>query len=161
MEQDETSNGASQLEAMLRSHVERSLQELWDCHEVDVDGDGDYPWRGETAACWVGVRRPADEPVVQVFAFAATGVRHSAKLLTEINELNSRTIWARVHLAQGTVMVSATIHWTEVGPASLRRVATAVQGVADDIGTLVAAMYGGSTPFPAELESQSQDDEAA
>ena len=33
-----------------RSHVERLLQEIWDCHDLVTDSDDDYPFRVGTAA---------------------------------------------------------------------------------------------------------------
>ena len=55
---------------MLRSHVERCLQDIWGVHDLVIDDDGDYPYRHGTAMCWVS---PFDGPVpeVRVFTHAA------------------------------------------------------------------------------------------
>ena len=84
-------------QVLLRSHVERCLQDIWDVPDLVIDDDGDYPYRRGTAMCWVS---PFDGPVpgVRVFAHAAYGLKPSAKLLREVNDLNVRSTWARVAL---------------------------------------------------------------
>lgn len=97
-------------QVMLRSHVERCLQDIWDTRELGTDEDGDYPYRNGTAMCWV----------------------------------------------------SADLHWAAVDRLALSQLVIAVGEVADDIGTLLATVYGGATPFPVELAAQDQDsDEGA
>lgn len=84
---------------LLRSHLERCLQDIWTRPDLNTDADGDYPFRRGSAMCWVSL--PAG-PVagVRVFAHAAAGLKASAKLL------------------------------------------------ADDLGPLLASVYGGHTPYP-------------
>lgn len=67
------------LVVLLRSHVERCLQQIWDTPDLVTDTDGDYPYRWGTAACWVSVQ--PDPPAVRVFGYAARGVRPTAALL--------------------------------------------------------------------------------
>ena len=43
------------MEHLVRSHVERCLQDIWQVCRVAVDDDGDYPFRAGVAACWVRV----------------------------------------------------------------------------------------------------------
>ena len=61
-------------QVLLRSHVERCLQDIWDTPDLVIDDDGDYPYRRGTAMCWVS---PFDGPVpgVRVFAHAAYGLK--------------------------------------------------------------------------------------
>ena len=139
----------------IRSHVERLLQDEWDVCRVVVDGDGDFPFRTGTAACWVSVLN--SEPVmVRVFAHAAHGVRSSAKLLRELNDIEGRTLSVAVHHQGGAVIVAQTLSPVELTRPVLAQALVAVGGVADDIGPLLASMFDGSTPYDA-VESESED----
>lgn len=153
-------NETQQMQVMLRSHVERCLQDVWERPDLVTDGDGDYPYQWGTAACWVSIQ-PGSEPSVRVFAYAAVGLRRSAKLLAEVNDLNSRSRWARVFWVDGRVMVSAELHWTTLDRASLARTLECVGTVADDIGTLLATVYGGTTWFAPALDAANSDEDAA
>jgi len=154
------SRNVNQISAMLRSHVERSLTELWSLSELETDCDEDYAFRSETAACWVSIV-PGPDPAVRVFAHAAYDVPKSVRLLTELNELNQRSRWAKVSWFNGAVLVDCAIHWTQVDCDSLERALDAVTGVADDIGTMVATVYGGRTPFPLGQDCEDADEDAA
>lgn len=141
----------------VRSHVERLLQEEWDVCRVSVDEDGDYPFRYGTAACWVAVLDT--EPVmVRVFAHAVCGVSPSAKLLKELNEINARSLSAKVLEVDGVVLVSQTVSPIGLTRRVLAQALCAVGGLADDVGVLLAGMFGGSTPYRAEA---SADEEVA
>lgn len=139
----------------IRSHVERLLQEVWDTRHVHTDCDGDYPFRAGTAACWVTVM-DCEPIMVRVFAHAAFGVKPSLKLYRELNEIQARALSAQVVLGDDVVMVSQTISPIGLTVPVLAQAMGAVTGLAGDIGTLVAAMYGGSTPFPAESEAEEE-----
>jgi hypothetical protein len=139
----------------IRSHVNCLLQDEWDACCVVTDGDGDFPFRSGTAACWVQVMDT--EPVmVRVFAHAAVGVRSSLKVLRELNEIQGRTVSATVTLQSGIVFVSQTISPIGLTQPVLAQALQAVSTIADDIGGLLALMYGGTTPFIAE-QSESED----
>ena len=97
-------------QVMLRSHVERCLQDIWDTRELITDLDDDYPFRYGTAACWVSLLEGSNWGV-RVFAHAAHGLKTSAKLLREVNALNVQSRWARLALHEGTVRVSVELHW--------------------------------------------------
>lgn len=141
---------------LLRSHLERCLQDVWGTQELMTDGDLDYPFRHGTAMCWVSI---LDGPVpgVRVFAHAAQELGTGAKLLREVNELNARSCWAKVAFHDGTVMVATDLHWAAVDRLALEQAIDAVGQIANDIGSLLAGVYGGATPFPPELEGQDQN----
>lgn len=139
----------------IRSHVERLLQEVWDTGQVHADCDGDYPFRAGTAACWVTVM-DCEPTMVRVFAHAAFGLKPSLKLYRELNEIQSRALSAHVAFGDDVVMVSQTISPIGLTAPVLAQALAAVSGVAEDIGSLVAAMFGGSTPFPAETEAEEE-----
>ena len=133
----------------IRSHVELLLADEWGVCRVEPDGDGDWFFRAGTAAGWVSVMDTA--PImVRVFAHAATGLKPSLKLFTELNEIERRALSAAVVLEHGTVVVSQTISPVGLTAPVLQQALRSVGGVAEDIGLLLAGMYGGSTPFPAE-----------
>ncbi len=133
----------------LRSHVERCLQDLWDRRDIGADGDGDYPFRWGSAACFVRVE-PGDPPLVRVWAQAAVGVKRSAKLLAELNDVNQRTRTAHAFYADHLVVVEQPVHAGAVDRVTLQQACESVGTVADDIGTMIAAVHGGHTPFPHE-----------
>lgn len=134
-----------------RAYVEKLLREAGDA-EVFSDGDGDYPYRWGTAACWV---RVVEEPQlrVQVFGHAASGVKATARLLRELNEVNANSVSARVHLSNGSVIVEQAVPADGLNAATLAQACIAVGSVADDLGMLLAAMFDGETPFPSEAHS--------
>jgi hypothetical protein len=139
----------------IRSHVERLLQNEWDACRVSVDEDGDWPFRNGTAACWVSVMDT--EPImVRVFAHAATGMRPSLKLLSELNDIQRRMLSATISMQGGVVLVSQTISPIGLTEPVLAQAMHSVAGVADDIGLLLAGMFNGATLYPAEAP-QSED----
>lgn len=132
----------------IRSHVERCLQDIWDLPRVEPDADGDYPFRWGTAACFVRVED--DDPVlVRVWAYAVVGARPTAKLLQELNDVNRRSRTAHAYFGDGFVVVEQALHAAGVDRDTLSQACLAAGTVADDIGAMIAAVHGGTTPFPA------------
>lgn len=131
------------------AYVDSLLRELWDGRAFR-DADGDWPFRQGTAAGWVAVR-PHPRWRVEVFAHAASGVKQSARLLRELNEANSHLVQGRTYWRGGVVVVETSLEADQVNAASLSLACMAVGTTADDLGGLIAAMYDGSTPYPAEL----------
>jgi hypothetical protein len=140
----------------IRSHVELLLAEEWGVCRLTADADGDWFFRAGTAAGWVSVMDTA--PImVRVFAHAATGLKPSLKLFTELNEIERCALSASVVLEHGTVVVSQTISPVGLSAPVLHQALLSVGGVAEDIGLLLAGMYGGTTPFPAETAPRNED----
>jgi hypothetical protein len=135
----------------IRSHVRQLLAEEWGTCCVGVDPDGDVPFRRGTAAGWVSVLDSAPA-MVRVFAHAAYGVRSSAKLLRQLNDVQRGSLSARVEFSSGVVLVSQTVNPVGLTGPVLGQAVEAVGGLADEIGCLVAALYDGATPFDAELD---------
>ena len=134
----------------IRSHVELLLQREWDVCRVLSDEDGDFPYRHGTAACYVSVL-DLDPPMVRVFAHAAYGLKPTLKVLREINEIQGRSVSARVELRRDVVVVSQTFSPIGLTQPVLAQAMGAVGSVADDVGTLLAAMFDGATPFKHEI----------
>lgn len=152
---------AEQFEVLLRSHVERCLQEIWDETDLVTDGDGDFPFRAGSAMCWVSPRG-GREPAVSVFAVAASDLRPSAGLLREVNALNASARWVSISCDDGAVQVRTELHWTCVDVPSLCRALSAVTEAANHAGPLLATVFGGRTPFRSdEAERDADEAEAA
>ena len=48
-------------EDLVRSHVERCLQDIWEVRRLEQDDDGDYPFRTKSCLGWVRVEpQPSD-----------------------------------------------------------------------------------------------------
>jgi hypothetical protein len=139
----------------IRSHVELLLQREWDLCRVLTDDDGDFPFRHGTAACYVSVL-DLEPPMVRVFAHAAYGLKPTLKVLREINDIQSRALSARVELRRDVVVVSQTLSPVGLTQPVLAQALDAVGTVADDIGTLFAAMFDGATPFKSEIPDSEQ-----
>jgi hypothetical protein len=139
----------------VRSHVELLLQREWDVCRVLSDEDGDFPFRHGTAACYVSVL-DTQPPMVRVFAHAAYGVKPTLKVLREINEIQRRALSARVELRNDVVVVSQTVSAFGLTQPVLAQAMDSVASVADDIGTLFAAVFDGHTPFPHPLPESEQ-----
>jgi hypothetical protein len=143
-------------EAMwVRSHVERLLQDEWNVCRVEPDAEGDYPFRWGTASCWIEVL-DTDPVLVRVFAHAAVDLRASAKLLAELNAIQAQALSAAIRHEGRVVIVSQTLCPWALSPPVLVQAMTAVGGLADDVGMLLAQMFGGATPYPAD-QPQSED----
>lgn len=131
---------------LARSHVERCLQDLWDVHHVQPDCDGDYPYRSGTAACWISLDAH-EPPIVKAVACAAVGVKKTSKLLGELNEINMRCRTAHVFWSGGSVIVEQSMLAHAVDRRALAQAGQSVAGVANDIGSMIAAVFGGQTPL--------------
>lgn len=115
---------------------------------AEPDGDGDVPIHGETSRCWV--RADAREPWgVQIFAVAAHGVPIKAATLREINEMNGTSTAIKIAIHPGgSVMVDYRLMADAVNEDNLREAVSRVITVADEIGPMLSAVYGGETPIP-------------
>jgi hypothetical protein len=142
----------------LQSHVRQLLQAEWNLCRVEVDCDGDVPFPRGTAACWVSVVAPEDELFVRVWAHVAYGVKRTLKLTSELDEINARTRTVKVYWCDSVIIAEQAMHAEGVTQKTLGVACEAVGGVADDVGTLIAAMFGGATPFPPAAASDESDD---
>lgn len=134
-----------------RAYVERLLMDQFETTSLLVDADGDVPFHQGSSACYVSVvPRPLG---VRVWGLAALGIKGSAGVLREVNELNQRTDLAKVVLVDDRIWVETRLPADVVTARSLERACGQVCTVADDIGTLFAGVYGGSTPFPVEAQT--------
>jgi hypothetical protein len=136
---------------LLRSHVERCLQDIWEVCRVTTDSDGDYPFRRGTAQCFVRLE-DGDPQLARVFGYAVIGVKRPAKLLIELNDISARSRTVNVGWHNGAVIVEQPMHIAAVRRTTLQQACEAVGSVADDIGAMIAAVHGGATPHDAEVD---------
>jgi len=141
---------------LIRSHVERCLQEEFELCRVVSDGDGDYPFEHESIVYYVGLVECGGEWWIRVFCPLVFGVKRSAKLLAELNDLNTRTPLTRAVWADGTVYVDGVLHASAVNRDSLGRLCHAVAHVSADMGDMIALVYGGL-----RTSAPSRDEETA
>lgn len=140
----------------LKAYVEKLLREVLDDASVVEDDDGDFCFRMGTSAVYVRVWESGDRPLVRVFASAAWGLKPSAALLRELNELNARATAATIYVQEGVIFVDQTLFAASLDTATLAHAFWHVCSVAEDIGTLAAAMFDGHTPFPACEQAEAE-----
>jgi hypothetical protein len=125
--------------------------EQFDTTTLLKDDDGDVPFSKGTSACFVSVERR--RLGVRGWGMAAMGIKPTAAALREVNELNQQATLAKVVLAGDRVWVEVRLPADQVSARSLRRACQQVCTIADDIGSLFAGVYGGSTPFPVQAQA--------
>lgn len=130
---------------LARSHVERCLQDLWSLNRVTPDADGDYCYAAGSAACYIGLDA-GDPVIVKAVACAVLGVKKSWTLLQEINDVNARCRMAHVYWKNDAVLVEQALFADAVDRGALAYAGQAVAYIANDIGPMIAAVYGGHTP---------------
>jgi len=135
-----------------RAFVERLLMAEFDTQELVVDVDGDVPFHSGSAACWVSIETRS-VMAVRVWGIAAEGIRPTAAALREVNDLNQRAGLAKVALVGGRVVVELRLPADQVSGRSVSRACGHVVGLADEVGVLFAAVFGGSTPYPVAVEA--------
>ncbi len=86
-----------------------------------------------------------------VWAYAVTGIKPTAAVLRELNEINQRSRTAVAYWTDNGVVVQQTLHADGVDRTTLLHACDAVSTVANGVGVM-AAVYGGATPFPMEDE---------
>ena len=127
-----------------RAFVERCLQEMLESPEVARDGDGDYPFGDEALPSYVSVE-PAPVAGVCVWSYAAHGVKGSAGVLREVNDLNMGSWLCKVMWCHGSIRVELRLPADQVSAESLARACGHVQGCTSDIGQLFAVVHGSAT----------------
>lgn len=133
-----------------RSHVERCLQDAFDDPRLDAEGNGSYPFRSDTASCGVTIVSGADGfRFALVRARAVVEIKRSAKLLIELNDINSSSISTHVYWADDAVIVEQAVVAEAVSIDSMYQACLAVGELADNLGLLVASAFGGRTPHNA------------
>ena len=128
---------------LFRSHVERCLQDAFELCSVVTDADGDYPFEHDGAVYYVRVIEAADTWWVRVWAPAVFGVKRSARLLTELNDIMATYPLVRALWREGCVYIEANMHASAVNAETLGRACRAVGDVTASMGETISVVYGG------------------
>jgi hypothetical protein len=126
---------------------------------MEPDDDGDYGIVHDGMLCWVRILG-GEEPIVRVWAQAAYDVKRSAKLLAELNEVNSGLRLLRCFWHQGTVIVAGEMVLESVEPGDLGGLVMHVGATARHTGELVAAFFGGEVAAAPQCDSESEHEQA-
>lgn len=131
---------------MARSHVKECLREAFELPSLKVDDDGDVPFRHGTAIYYVTVR--GDGKRVKVWAHAVRGVKRTAALLREVNEVNIGLELARVYLVHDRLAVEGVLPVAALEPGDLWSLCMEVGTTADEVGAMVSTVHGGVVAHP-------------
>lgn len=149
-----------QVRLVFRSHVENCLKGIWETCELEQDSDGDYAFLLGESPAWVSVADHSLTPAVRVFAYACVDVRRTAKLLTELNEINAASELARAYWANGNVVVAASLPWQLLDERALQYLMDQIGAVVGRVSELIAVVHGGRLPLEC-LEAAAADDDVA
>jgi hypothetical protein len=116
--------------------------------DVEADEDGDYPLHTDSGVLvYARLIHAEDQVWVRLWAEAARGLRRTAKLLREVNEINQRHVGSRVLLADnGVLIVAAEVRADSVEPGELGTLIGILTETATEIGALVQIVYGEPAP---------------
>lgn len=107
------------------------------------NGDGDYPL--PAAATPIFARLIPDDPIrLVVFVVVLADVERDDELLGELNDHNSRLAFVRTFWVDGSVIVEADLIAATTDRDELVILSSAVRDAADELGPMMAALYGGS-----------------
>ena len=145
----------------LHHHIQRSLQRDLGMPLVEPDDDGDYGSLVDGHIVWVRPLFDASPPLVRAWTPAAHGVKKSAALLKEINEVNMGLNQVRCFMVDSNVMISAELELESVEQGEMGRIVTLVGQTAERVGELITTVYGGEQPFSVAVVGDSPpfDDE--
>ena len=140
----------------MHHHIQRSLQRDLGMPLVEADDDGDYGSIVDGHIVWVRPLLDETPPLVRAWTPAAHGVKRSAALLREINDVNMGLNQVRCFLVGKGVMLSAEIELESVEPGELGRLVTLVGQTAEHVGELITTVFGGEQPFSVSVVESPQ-----
>lgn len=134
----------------LEHHLQRMLMHDLDLSYADVkaDEDGDYPLRIENGVLiYARLIYDADQVWVRLWTQVAGGLRRTAKLLREVNEINQRHVGSRVLLTdEGVLIAAAEVRADSVEPGELGTLVGILNDTVIEVGGLVQIVYGEPAP---------------
>jgi len=130
---------------MARSHVKALVREGMGLTELIEDHDGDLPFRRGSAAYFISTR--LDGQKLKVWSCAVSDVKATVAVLREINDANLELESARVIARGDNVYVEGTLPVESTTAADLVALCHEVATTADDLGSMLAAVHGGTTWF--------------
>ncbi len=130
---------------MARSHVKQLVRDGMGLTEVLEDCDGDLPFRQGSAAYFISTR--ADGLKVKVWSRAVAEVKPTVGVLREVNDANIGLETARVIVRGQHIYVEGVLPVEATTGEQLADLCREVAVVADELGSMVAAVHGGFTWF--------------
>lgn len=137
----------------LTHHVQRSLRRDFGLPAIEADADGDFGVAVGDTVVWARPILDHDPPLLRLWAPAAKRVRKSAALLREINDVNLGLQQMQCALYGDMVLISAEVEIELIEPGQLGRLLPRVGQAAEQVGYLIAAVFGGQ---PAEIAGSEQ-----
>lgn len=131
---------------LAKSHVRECLREGFELPSLMVDDDGDVPFSHGTARYYVTVRQ--DGLKVKAWATAVYGVKPSAAVLREINEVNAGLQFSRAFIVQERLMIEGVLPIDGLTATDLRDLCVEIGSVADEVGQMISAVHGGVVAVP-------------
>ncbi len=124
-----------------------------DALELDADDDICVPINGWT--CWATLLVEESTTWARLWTIAARDLKRSAKLLREVNEINTGLRGCRVLLTDnGQLIVAAEVLAESIEPGELWEILTRITVCASSVGELVQLFHG--TPAPAQQSEVDQ-----
>lgn len=137
----------------LTHHVQRCLRRDFDLPAVEPDADGDYGVAAGETVVWARPILDHDPPLLRLWAPATQRVKRTAALLREINDVNLGLQQMQCALYADVVLISAEVEIELIEPGQLGRLLPRVGQAAEQVGCLIAAVFGGQ---PAEVAGSEQ-----
>lgn len=139
----------------LLHHVRRSLHgDLCVAFaDLALDDQGDLTVAGENGPCFVSLlsQDGSSSTWARVWTIAAEDLKPTAKLLREINEINSELVGARILLADnGRLVVTAEVRAESIEPGEIGELVGLVGRCAAQVGPLVGIVHGRPVPAVAK-----------
>jgi Putative bacterial sensory transduction regulator len=131
---------------LVRSHLERLMQRIFELPQLPTDDRGEIRIRHGSALCRVRLL-VSSHPHVEVYSSAVAGVDKTPQLLDDINDLNSRLSHARAFWRDSKVIVSAELLGETLDFEELACTYEEVATVSDEEGATLADRHGGRTAF--------------
>ena len=138
--------GRLSFEDMARSHVKELARTAFGLEEVVVDADGDLPFPYGTALLYLSVVRGGR--VLRAWSRAVADLRVTKPVLREVSDANATLTYARVWATGDAVWVEGCLPLEVLRPVDVVVLCTEVGATADRLGSMLAAVHGGTLAFP-------------
>jgi len=107
------------------------------------DDDGDYPLRHRSTPIYGRLLADSEPPTLQVFAVLMRNIDASPELLTELNDLNTNSIYERVFHIDGQILAEVDLDARNLDVDQLRLAVRRIERVAGEIIPTLALVLGG------------------
>lgn len=129
--------------ARLREQVESTIEEVCGHLAVVPDDDGDYPLQRRSTPVYGRLADDDGTPVLHVFAVVLSGIPASPELMTELNDLNASSSFARLFHIDDQVLAEVDLAAATLDPYELDTAIRRIHEVAQTVIPTLAAVLGG------------------